>query len=183
MLLLFSLKCLLKHVFFFFFFQFKPTWMFCKKWKLSMRPSLVGRRTRLQPGNGTTSQSRHKTTFALSRTTSEFPVRCTQKTKTHIFFLMLQRHYKNTLYQLHGIVFILRNHLLKYRKYVFCSFIIFQSNFLFLSLSPFSQVGWCRKVQRVHDPDVLMAKPSHLNWSPMWNDVAPFHLLIMFFIT
>lgn len=49
------------------------------------------------------------------------------------------------------------------KKYVFCSFIIFHSNFLFLSLSPFSQVGWCREVQRVHDPDVLMAKPSHLD--------------------
>lgn len=67
--------------------QFQPTWTFCKKWRLSMRPSPVGRRTRLQQGNGTTSQSRHKTTSASSRTTLEFLVCCAQKTH-NIFWIV-----------------------------------------------------------------------------------------------
>lgn len=113
-----------------------------------MRPSLVGKRIRLQPGSGMTSQPRHKTTSASLRTTLEFPV-CTQNNK-HIIVLICSMHdfHQVVLFQISEIVFS------NMHGHDFDSLLTFLI-VLYVSVSLCSQVGRCWKVQRVHDPDVL----------------------------
>lgn len=68
------------------------------------------------------------------------------------------QNHSNAWYPLDDIVSHLRNSLFQYRWLWLLQFCQSFNLYLYFCLSLFSKVGWCWKVQRVHDPDVLKAK-------------------------
>ena len=140
-----------------------------------MKRSQAGRPTHLLPGSGTTFRPRPRTTSALWRTTLECPVSKERQvvaccwlfcSRTGVDpYLTLGTVDGATGQSVHAQCCTVNS-----SENVFMSLLLLQISLLFF----YSQVGWCWKVQRVHDPDVLkwIYLPLYPNVNTkMWRDV------------